>query len=163
MKNNKGITLIALVITIIVLLILAGITIAMLTGENGLLNKANDAKITDMEAAATEKVKLAVAAANLEMQTKLVTNSSYDPQTATVSASDTTNAILKLIEDDLTPSTDWSVVAVTTGSGTSLKTTGLTVTFQNPEYVSAKGSSKVYNVSLHAPSATDANGITVSY
>ena len=33
MKNNKGITLIALVITIIVLLILAGITIAMLTGD----------------------------------------------------------------------------------------------------------------------------------
>ena len=46
MKNNKGITLIALVITIIVLLILAGITIAMLTGDNGLLtrsqNSAND-------------------------------------------------------------------------------------------------------------------------
>ena len=33
--NQKGITLIALVITIIVLLILAGVTIAMLTGENG--------------------------------------------------------------------------------------------------------------------------------
>ena len=35
MKSQKGITLIALVITIIVLLILAGVTIAMLTGENG--------------------------------------------------------------------------------------------------------------------------------
>ena len=34
-KTNKGITLIALVITIIVLLILAGVTIAMLTGNNG--------------------------------------------------------------------------------------------------------------------------------
>ena len=34
-KNNRAITLIALVITIIVLLILAGVTIAMLTGENG--------------------------------------------------------------------------------------------------------------------------------
>ena len=33
-KKNKGITLIALVITIIVLLILAGVSIAMLTGEN---------------------------------------------------------------------------------------------------------------------------------
>lgn len=43
MKNNKGITLIALVITIIVLLILAGISIAMLTGENGLLKKASGA------------------------------------------------------------------------------------------------------------------------
>ncbi len=43
-KNEKGITLIALVITIIILLILAGITIATLTGENGILNKANTAK-----------------------------------------------------------------------------------------------------------------------
>ena len=43
MKNQKGITLIALVITIIVLLILAGITIAMLTGDNGLLTKSQQA------------------------------------------------------------------------------------------------------------------------
>ena len=42
--SNKGITLIALVITIIVLLILAGISIAMLTGENGILTKASKAK-----------------------------------------------------------------------------------------------------------------------
>ncbi len=45
MKNQeKGITLIALVITIIVLLILAGVTIATLTGDNGILTKAAEAK-----------------------------------------------------------------------------------------------------------------------
>ena len=44
MKNNKGITLIALVVTIIVLLILAGVTIAMLSGENGILNRATSTK-----------------------------------------------------------------------------------------------------------------------
>ena len=44
LKENKGITLIALVITIIVLLILAGVSIAMLTGENGILNQAAKAK-----------------------------------------------------------------------------------------------------------------------
>ena len=42
--SNKGITLIALVITIIVLLILAGVSIAMLTGENGVLTKATEAR-----------------------------------------------------------------------------------------------------------------------
>ena len=42
-KKNNGITLIALVITIIVLLILAGVTIATLTGENGILTRASDA------------------------------------------------------------------------------------------------------------------------
>ena len=38
-KQENGITLIALVVTIIVLLILAGISIAMLTGQNGILNR----------------------------------------------------------------------------------------------------------------------------
>lgn len=50
-KNQKGITLIALVITIIVLLILAGVSIAMLTGENGILSQAtragSDSKVAD--------------------------------------------------------------------------------------------------------------------
>lgn len=44
MKENKGITLIALVITIIILLILAGVGIAMLTGDNGLFKRAKEAK-----------------------------------------------------------------------------------------------------------------------
>ena len=43
MRRNKGITLIALVITIIVLLILAAVSIATLTGENGILNRVTDA------------------------------------------------------------------------------------------------------------------------
>ena len=58
LKNNKGITLIALVITIIVLLILAGISIAMLTGDNGLLTKANDAKKDTATAEAVERINL---------------------------------------------------------------------------------------------------------
>ena len=44
MKRNKGITLIALVITIIVLLILAGITISAVTGDNGIIGNAGQAK-----------------------------------------------------------------------------------------------------------------------
>ena len=43
MKKNKGITLIALVITIIVLIILAGIALAALKGDNSIIAKANDA------------------------------------------------------------------------------------------------------------------------
>lgn len=60
MKNQKGITLIALVITIIVLLILAGVSIAMLTGQNGLLTKAGNAKTQTNEAEAKEAVQIAV-------------------------------------------------------------------------------------------------------
>ena len=44
MRNNKGVTLVALVITIIVLLILAGVSLAMLTGDSGILTNADNAK-----------------------------------------------------------------------------------------------------------------------
>ncbi|MCI9063471.1 MAG: hypothetical protein HFJ17_02560 [Clostridia bacterium] len=61
-RNNKGITLIALVITIIVLLILAGIAISMLAGDNGILKQAAKAK-DDTDAQSTfEKIKLAAMA-----------------------------------------------------------------------------------------------------
>ena len=59
MKEKRGITLIALVITIIVLLILAGLTIATLTGDNGLLTKAGNAKNTSEKGEIEEQVKLA--------------------------------------------------------------------------------------------------------
>lgn len=59
-KQEKGITLIALVITIIVLLILAGVTIATLTGDNGILNQAGKAKEKTTEADAIEIVKVEV-------------------------------------------------------------------------------------------------------
>lgn len=48
--KERGITMIALVITIIVLLILAGVSIATLTGENGILTRANEAKTETEEA-----------------------------------------------------------------------------------------------------------------
>ena len=57
-KERKGITLIALVITIIVLLILAGVSIAMLTGENGILSQAQRAKTETENAAANEAARL---------------------------------------------------------------------------------------------------------
>ena len=60
LKQEKGITLIALVITIVVLLILAGVTIAMLTGENGILGKATTAKSKNDESSVEEKIKLSV-------------------------------------------------------------------------------------------------------
>ncbi len=59
-KQVSGITLIALVITIIILLILAGVSIAMLTGQNGLLTKANAAKGQTQEQSAKEKIQLAI-------------------------------------------------------------------------------------------------------
>ena len=60
-KQNKAITLIALVITIIVLLILAGVTIVTLTGDNGLLKKASDAQKESLKAEGLEKLQVEIA------------------------------------------------------------------------------------------------------
>ena len=59
-QRTMGITLIALVITIIVLLILAGVTIATLTGQNGILSNATKSKEETQVKSAEEKVKLAI-------------------------------------------------------------------------------------------------------
>ena len=59
-KNARGITLIALVITIIVLLILAGVTINALSGENGIITKSKEAKIKTEKSRTIEKINLAI-------------------------------------------------------------------------------------------------------
>ena len=50
MKNNKGITLVVLVVTIVVLLILAGVSINLVLGNNGIIAKAQEAKTKQAEA-----------------------------------------------------------------------------------------------------------------
>ena len=63
--EKRGITLIALVVTIIVLLILAGVSIATLTGDNGILTRAQDAKEKTEEASDIEKIRLAISEAQI--------------------------------------------------------------------------------------------------
>ena len=57
-KENTGITLIALIITIIVLLILAGVSIATLTGNNGIISQANEAKVKSTISQIKEEIEL---------------------------------------------------------------------------------------------------------
>ena len=59
-KSTKGITLISLVVTIIILLILAGLTIATLIGENGLINRVKDAKIATEIASIKEEIQTVI-------------------------------------------------------------------------------------------------------
>ena len=59
--NEKGITLIALVVTIIVLLILAGVSISLLAGGDGIMAKAQSAITKNNEAEAKERVALRIA------------------------------------------------------------------------------------------------------
>ena len=69
LRKVKGITLIALVITIIVLIILAGVSIAMLTGQNGVLTQANNAKIKNDQSSLNEEIGLAVQTDRINKET----------------------------------------------------------------------------------------------
>ena len=66
--ETKGITLIALVVTIIVLIILAGVSISMLTGENGIITRAHEAKTKMEDAQNSETAQMDAILAQMEMQ-----------------------------------------------------------------------------------------------
>ena len=74
MMKEKGITLIALVITIIVLLILSGVSIAMLTGNNGILTQAQRAKEATEAAAKVENSALS------SLEDYMITDGSYNKE-----------------------------------------------------------------------------------
>ena len=65
-RDQKGVTLVALVVTIIVLIILAGISINLLLGNNGLITKAQEAKKEQKIAEVKEKLSLEIAAAETD-------------------------------------------------------------------------------------------------
>ena len=66
LKNQKGITLVALVVTIIVLIILAGITISMTIGNNGIFTKAKETKRLQITGETKEKIGTEILAAQVE-------------------------------------------------------------------------------------------------
>ena len=65
-KENKGVTLIALVVTIVVMLILAGVTISVLNGENGIVKQAQKAKEESKIKELKEKVRIDIAGKRVE-------------------------------------------------------------------------------------------------
>ena len=65
-RDNKGITLVALVITIIVLIILAGVSINLILGDNGIITKAKEARKAQEIAEIKENVQMKIV--ELEMQ-----------------------------------------------------------------------------------------------
>ena len=73
-NTSKGITLIALIITIVILIILAGVTISIVTGENGLMQRAKDASLSHEEESAREKLELAL----IDLRVNKDTDKSYN-------------------------------------------------------------------------------------
>ena len=112
MRNQKGITLIALVITIIVLLILAGVSIAMLAGDNGLLTISRQAQTTTIQKSNEEIVKLAVQDLLTEYHAggaiaTNITNTNNTPNTLEINKEELKAAIYRTTSDaNLTDITD---------------------------------------------------------
>ena len=77
MRNQKGITLIALIVTIIVLIIIAGISIATLTADNGILRQVDSAKVATIEGNAKEQMTLSCAALRLAIAEAQAKNNAY--------------------------------------------------------------------------------------
>ena len=64
--QERGITLISLVVTIVIMLILIGVTIATVTGDNGLFSKAKQATVEYEKEALKEEMRLAILDKQLE-------------------------------------------------------------------------------------------------
>jgi Tfp pilus assembly major pilin PilA len=75
-KQQKGITLVALVITIIVLLILAGVSISLVVGQNGVLTRATSAVSSQKASSAKQAVSLAISSLETEYFSDWATNQS---------------------------------------------------------------------------------------
>ena len=111
LKTNKGITLIALVITIIVLLILAGVSIAMLTGENGILTRANDASDDSKRAEIADKVNMAIQSAYADAVVESTTSPSIDvTKLETIYSSDNEGEIFDITDGNLNADSEAATV-----------------------------------------------------
>ena len=149
MRNQRGITLIALVITIIVLLILAGVSIAMLTGDNGILTQANNAKVSQIEGQVKEEVNLAVQATKMFAEQKAVETSDGwlaedSDNIGTSSDAKGTETVIGQLRNDLTTEKGYvtieptaQVAAASTDGIPSGYTTGVKITYKSADYSSA--------------------------
>ena len=77
-KSENGVTLIALVVTIVVLLILAGTAIAMLSGDDGIMTNAQRSQAANTEGEIREKIKMAYNAVKTEISVNSAIDSSYN-------------------------------------------------------------------------------------
>lgn len=140
MKGNKGITLIALVITIIVLLILAGVSIAMLSGENSILKRGNEASINTAISSGKEKVALAINEALTEFNAKVYGN----PSTATTLTAEITSKLDNT--NGISKAENWGVSGTTNPTYTTFSGTSPNQTATFAFNVSANG--KTYTATI---------------
>ena len=153
MKKNKGITLVALVVTIVVLLILAGVSINLVLGDNGIITKAKEAQRKSAEASQNDLIGMNELAQQLEEQINGSTGSGNggkpEPETVPYLPSDdfhydtSTSVDTGLVIQDASGNEYvWVVVPRTIAV---YKTTGLgKTTFTDADYTSIENDLKEY-------------------
>ena len=150
-KNQRGITLVALVVTIVVLLILAGVSINLVLGNNGIIAKAKDAETKSAEASQNDLIGMNELAQQLEEQINGSTGNGgkTEPETVPYLPSDdfhydtSTSVDTGLVIKDASGNEYvWVVVPRTTAV---YKTTGLgKTTFTDADYTSIENDLKEY-------------------
>ena len=151
-QMQKGITLIALVITIVVLLILAGVSIATLTGNNGILTRANDAKIESEETEEDELRRLTAleAATNLENKT-IIDNSMGKDVTVTIPA----GFAISLVEGEQTVKEGLVIIDKNGNEFVWIPVTDESTYIRNTTYESTDISSNSYDYDGYLPSTVE--------
>ena len=96
-RNERGVTLIALVVTIVVLLILAGTAIAMLSGDDGIMTNAQRAQAANTEGEIREKFQMAFNAVKTDVDVNSALDSGYNATQYDSSDADN-STIVKLFE-----------------------------------------------------------------
>lgn len=146
-RNERGITLIALVVTIIVLLILAGTSIAMLSGDNGILTNAQKSQSANKEAEAMEMMSTAYNTLKTEVMVKTATTTSYSPKTQIDALALTAAKEVGAASKDATtlPTTRTNGYLVTKSA------TAITITYEDNKF----GAGKKYNTISATITLTD--------
>ena len=165
-KQANGITLIALVITIIVLLILAGVSIAMLTGENGILTQAQNASKQTEIAEEKEQIALAYNGVVTKKQSTDVTAEDLNDQfeangVDNATASGENPITVTFTEEDGTTRTytiDANGKITEEGTGTTPPTTG-TETVEPGKYYEEDTDVKVGDETVTIPGGATVSGI----
>ena len=93
-KNQNGVTLIALAVTIIVMLILAGVTMATLTGDTGIITQSRRTAAASTEGTVKENMSAAFTSVSMEVQTERAVSAAY-------SAEDHISEYLKIAADQI--------------------------------------------------------------
>ena len=134
MKNQRGVTLIALVVTIIVLIILAGIAIAALMGDNGVITRSKLAKRNQIEGEVRDSINLAIQAAKMEAEQKAVSSPSFSAATELGTGTIIKNAIVNELKPTASSAGD-NGYHVATANGS------VTITYTSADYKNATNDS----------------------